>query len=86
MSVRTLLLAGALVAGVPAFADSPNAQGARNAVNWEVFEKLYPAKALAAREEGAVGFIVTIDKAGDVTDCHPIAAATPCSMKKRARS
>ena len=70
MSGRAFLFAAGLIAAVPVYAETPEATAARNAVNWQAFQKLYPEKAVAAHEEGAVGFIVTIDKGGDVTDCR----------------
>jgi len=86
MSIQTTLIAAGLLAAAPAFAEAPDA-AARNKANWDVFQKLYPARALAAREEGAVGFIVTIDKAGDVTDCrvthssgHPLLDEETCKV------
>lgn len=41
----------------------------REARNWEVLHKLYPPRALAAREEGLVGFTVRIDASGSPTSC-----------------
>ena len=70
MRVRSLILAAGLVAAVPAFAQAPDPKAAQNASNWDVFQKLYPPRALAAREEGAVGFKVTIDKKGAVSQCE----------------
>jgi TonB family protein len=43
---------------------------AQNAINWDILQKLYPKRALAAHEQGAVGFIVTLDNKGDVTRCQ----------------
>lgn len=71
MRVRSLILAAGLLLAVPAFAESPDPKAAaQNASNWDVFLKLYPKRALAAREEGAVGFRVTIDGKGSVTGCE----------------
>ena len=44
--------------------------GASNASQWEIFQKFYPARAIAAREEGAVGFRVTLDSKGQVAGCE----------------
>jgi TonB family protein len=59
----------------------------QNAINWDIFQKLYPKRAIAAREEGAVGFIVTLDKKGDVTRCqvthssgHPLLDEETCQI------
>jgi protein TonB len=75
----------ALVAASPTQAQDANA--ARNAQNWEVFHKLYPARAIAAKEEGAVGFKVTIDGKGYVTECrvthssgHPLLDEETCNL------
>lgn len=43
---------------------------AQSQVNWDVFQKLYPKRALAAKEEGAVAFNVTLDSSGSVTGCE----------------
>lgn len=47
----------------------PNAKAVRDANNWNILHKLYPARALAAGEEGLVGFTVRIDARGDPTSC-----------------
>ena len=71
MSIRRLIIAASLLAAAPAFAQAPSPQAAaRNASNWEIFHKLYPARAIAAREEGAVGFTVSLDSKGEVTNCQ----------------
>jgi TonB family protein len=87
MSVRAVLLACGLLAAVPAFAQPADPNAAQNAANWAVFQKLYPPRALAAREEGAVGFKVTIDKQGTVTGCevtrssgHPLLDRETCTL------
>lgn len=66
MFSRSLILAGTLLVAAPALADAP----AQSSSNWEVFQKLYPKRAIAAREEGAVGFKVTLDSKGEVTGCQ----------------
>ena len=83
MSVRSLMLAGTLLMAVPAFADAP----AQSSSNWDVFQKLYPKRAIAAREEGAVGFKVTLDSKGVVTGCqvthssgHPLLDQETCQL------
>jgi TonB family protein len=57
------------------------------AANWNIFQKLYPPRAIAAREEGAVGFRVTIDAKGLVTGCevthssgHPLLDQETCKI------
>ena len=87
MSVRSFVIAAGLLVSAPAFAQAPKEEPARSASNWDVFLKLYPARALAAREEGAVGFTVTLDTKGDVTDCqvthssgHPLLDQETCKL------
>ena len=50
-------------------AESPAEKAAREAQNFDVLMKHYPARALANREQGAVGFRLTLDHAGDPTAC-----------------
>ena len=59
----------------------------RDAQNWQVLHKLYPARALAAGEEGMVGFTVKIDGRGDPTSCkithtsgHPLLDLETCKL------
>jgi transmembrane sensor len=59
----------------------------REARNWEVLHKLYPPRALAAREEGLVGFTVKIDSGGNPTSCkitqtsgHPLLDLETCQL------
>jgi protein TonB len=80
-----MLLAG-LVVAAPALAQTVE-QKAQNASNWDVFLKLYPKRALAAHEEGAVGFNVTLDNKGDVVGCqithssgHPLLDEETCKL------
>jgi len=87
MSARHLTIACGLLLATPVFAQSPDTAAARNAINWDVFQKLYPPRALVAREEGAVGFVVTLDNRGDVTNCqvthssgHPLLDEETCKV------
>ena len=87
MSVRILFLGAGLLAAAPAFAQAADQKAAQNAANWEIFQKLYPSRALAAKEEGAVGFRVTIDGTGAVTQCqvthssgHPLLDEETCNL------
>ena len=88
MSLHRFIIATGLLAAAPAFAQAPDpTAAARNASNWDIFQKLYPARALAAREEGAVGFTVTLDNKGDVTNCqvthssgHPLLDEETCKL------
>jgi TonB family protein len=52
-----------------AFAQTPDA-ATRNALNAETLQKLYPPRALAAGEQGVVGFSVKLDKDGQPTECQ----------------
>jgi TonB family protein len=87
MRVRTLIIALGLAAASPAFAQASDPKAEQNKTNWDIFQKLYPPRALAAHEEGAVGFKVTIDKKGLVTDCqvtqssgHPLLDQETCTI------
>lgn len=88
MLVRSLLICGGLLVAAPSAAQALDSAGAQaNADNWAIFHKLYPPRALAAREEGAVGFKVTIDKQGTVTGCeithssgHPLLDRETCTL------
>lgn len=59
----------------------------RDANNWDVLHKLYPPRALAAGEEGLVGFTVRIDASGSPTLCkithssgHPLLDLETCQL------
>ena len=87
MSTRSLVFVAALLAAVPALGQAADPQAAQNSANWDIFLKLYPPRALAAREEGAVGFTVTLDSKGDVTNCqvthtsgHPLLDEETCKL------
>lgn len=87
MFAHRLVFAAGLLAGVPAIASAADEQATRNASNWEVFQKLYPQRAIKAREEGAVGFTVTLDSQGAVTNCqvthssgHPLLDEETCRL------
>jgi len=87
MFVRRLTIAACLFGAAPVFAQAPQTQSAQDASNWDVFQKLYPKRALAAKEEGAVGFTVTLDNKGDVTNCqvtqssgHPLLDEETCKL------
>lgn len=70
MMTRMWVLALGLLVTDPAFAQASNPAGARDAANLMTLEKLYPPRALAAREQGAVGFIVKLDSKGHPTECR----------------
>lgn len=78
MFVGWFLLAAPAAAALPAppgvapapVTPSQQAKMERDAKNWEVLHSMYPKRALAAREEGLVGFAVTIDAAGSPSACQ----------------
>ena len=79
-----LFAAGSMLTGPSIAADQAPTQ---NVINWDIFQKLYPKRAIAAHEEGAVGFIVTLDNKGDVTRCqvthssgHPLLDQETCQI------
>jgi TonB family protein len=83
---RLVLLYAPLLAA-PAWSQVPDPNAARNAANWDIFLKLYPQRAIAAHEEGAVGFTVTLDNKGEVTRCqvthtsgHPLLDEETCQL------
>lgn len=69
---RTLLLGLALVtsAAMPSFAAEPDAQALQRRANGEFLFKNYPPRALAAGEQGSVGFRLSLDRKGAITDCN----------------
>ena len=87
---KSFFLASAcLLLGQPIFAaePTPDQKAAQNALNWDIFQKLYPKRALEAREEGAVGFVVSLDNKGEVTRCqvthtsgHPLLDEETCQL------
>jgi TonB family protein len=89
MDKRFFLFATAILLAQPALAadQSVDQKAAQNALNWDIFLKLYPKRALTAHEEGAVGFIVTLDNKGEVTRCqvthssgHPLLDEETCQI------
>lgn len=77
----------AMIAAIPALAQVSDPKAAQDKLNWDIFQKLYPPRAIAAREEGAVGFTVTLDSKGDVTNCqvthtsgHPLLDQETCKL------
>jgi TonB family protein len=87
MLVRSVIVVSGLLAASAVFAQASEQKAAQNAINWEVFQKLYPPRAIAAHEEGAVGFVVTLDSKGAVTNCevthtsgHPLLDQETCKI------
>jgi len=79
--IAVTAVVGAAVLGGRASAAPPDD------INWNIFLKLYPRAALEAREEGAVGFRVTLDNKGTVTRCevthtsgHPLLDEETCKL------
>lgn len=77
----------AVCTATSALAQAPDHKVAQNAENWKVFEQFYPKRAITAKEEGAVGFKVTLDSKGLVTDCqithssgHPLLDQETCNI------
>ena len=85
MIVRSLIAGAALLAAAAPVSAQTRAE--KNDAMWNVFLKLYPPRALKAREEGAVGFLVTLNNKGDVTNCqvtkssgHPLLDEETCKL------
>ena len=71
MSVKTWMLTLGLTMAVPVVAQGADtAEAARNAANLNILQQYYPTRALAAREQGPVGFQVKIDASGQPTECR----------------
>jgi len=67
---RILLFAALIVgASAPALADAPADVKARNAQSWDVLFSEYPPRALAAGQQGLVGYKVKLDRDGYATEC-----------------
>src|SRR5689334_21537863 len=62
------VLVSAVVAGLLGSAGAAQAKVAADQLNnWDTLMKLYPKRALAAREQGLVGFRITLDHSGHPT-------------------
>lgn len=64
-----VMLALAATSSIAMSAETATERQAREASNYSILMQHYPARALAAREEGAVGFKLTLDRDGDPTGC-----------------
>ena len=87
MRISYLIVSGAMVVAAPVYAQNAGSGAAQNQDQWAIFQKFYPPRAIAAHEEGAVGFKVTLDSKGDVTDCqvthssgHPLLDQETCNV------
>jgi periplasmic protein TonB len=68
---RMVLFAALLIsATAPALAGPPSGEKARNAQSWDVLFSEYPPKAIAAGEQGVVGYKVKLDREGYATECE----------------
>jgi TonB family protein len=86
MFFRRLIILATLAVAAPALGQTAE-QKAQDASNWGIFQKLYPKRAIRLREEGAVGFIVTLDNKGEVVNCkvthssgHPLLDQETCKI------
>jgi TonB family protein len=64
------ILGLALLASVAAQAETPAEKAVREAKNYDTLLQYYPRRALAAGEQGLVGFTIRLDKAGHPTNCE----------------
>ncbi len=68
---RMLFFAALLVgAAAPVSADTPADVKARNAQSWDILFSEYPKRALAAGQQGLVGYKVKLDRDGYATECE----------------
>lgn len=68
---RMFYFAALLVgAAAPALAATPADVKARNAQSWDVLFSEYPKRALAAGQQGLVGYKVKLDREGYATECE----------------
>ncbi|MBW0007060.1 MAG: TonB family protein [Sphingomonas sp.] len=85
--LSNLTLIAAVLGAATVAAQPIDQKAARDALNWDIFQKLYPKRAIEAREEGAVGFTVTLDNKGEVVNCavthssgHPLLDQETCKI------
>jgi TonB family protein len=67
MLLFAMLLSGA---AAPALADTPADVKARNTQSWDILFSEYPPRALAAGQQGLVGYKVKLDREGYATECE----------------
>ena len=68
---RMIFFAALLVAtAAPAPAETLAGEKARNAQSWDVLFSEYPKRALAAGQQGLVGYKVKLDREGYATECE----------------
>lgn len=66
---RLLLAASIALLATPLVASDADVKAPRQSANGEFLFDHYPPRALAAREQGKVGFRVTLDRDGSLTSC-----------------
>ncbi len=67
---RLLIAVSLAILSAPVAAETPAEAGVQPSTNGEFLFKHYPKRALAAREQGRVGFRVTLDEEGSLTSCE----------------
>ena len=68
---RMLFFAALLLgSAAPALAETPASEKARNAQSWDILFSEYPKRALAAGQQGLVGYKVKLDREGYATECE----------------
>jgi len=72
MNRSVLFSALLLAAAAPVSAEKPSDAAARDARNAEIVFSQYPARALAAGEQGSVIFDVTLDREGHASACEVV--------------
>lgn len=87
MGKRMTLFAAGLIFTQPVLANTPQPKAERDREVSEIVFKNYPPRALAAGEQGAVFFVVDIDKDARPTSCdvthgsgHPMLDAETCQL------
>ena len=69
--MKSVVIMGlALLASAAAQAETPAEKAVREAKNYDTLLRYYPKRALAAGEQGLVGFTIRLDKAGHPTNCE----------------
>jgi len=87
MDRRLTFCAAVLIVAQPAFGAPPETKAERDRQMSEIIFQNYPPRALAAGEEGAVFFVVRLDKDAQATSCevthgsgHPLLDAETCEL------
>ena len=87
MNLLTLTATAAVIVASAAAAETAEQAAYRVAKNGEIVFNHYPPRALKAGEQGLVGFVLTLDKQGEPTECrvthssgHPLLDQETCSL------